>query len=131
MTQGVGTIEPLDATSETRSYSNLPSKQLSERDSLVVPDERRAGALVAILTILADYPNVDGVIAITHKTGCGIAWESADHRQLDRVLAGIARHPNVGGYILIGLGCETGNVRKGTIARFCPGWDATETASVS
>jgi altronate hydrolase len=61
--------------------------------------------------ILADYPNVDGVIAITHKTGCGIAWESEDHRQLDRVLAGIARHPNVGGYILIGLGCETGSVR--------------------
>jgi altronate hydrolase len=61
--------------------------------------------------VLADYPNVDGVIAITHKTGCGIAWESADHRQLNRVLAGIARHPNVGGYILIGLGCETGSVR--------------------
>ena len=61
--------------------------------------------------MLADFPNVDGVIAITHKTGCGMAWESADHRQLNRVLAGIARHPNVGGYILIGLGCETGSVR--------------------
>ncbi|MEZ6068736.1 MAG: altronate dehydratase family protein [Pirellulales bacterium] len=61
--------------------------------------------------ILASYPHVDGVIAITHKTGCGMAWESADHRQLNRVLAGIARHPNVGGYILIGLGCETGSVR--------------------
>ncbi|HMO36220.1 MAG TPA: UxaA family hydrolase, partial [Gemmatales bacterium] len=32
-----------------------------------------------------------------------------DHQQLDRTLAGFARHPNVAAYLLIGLGCETGN----------------------
>ena len=32
-------------------------------------------------------------------------------RQLNRVLGGFARHPNIGGYVLIGLGCETGHAR--------------------
>ena len=30
-----------------------------------------------------------------------------DHEQLNRVLAGFAKHPNIGGYLLVGLGCET------------------------
>ena len=53
-----------------------------------------------------DYPNVDGVIAITHKSGCGMEELGEDHQALERVLAGYARHPNVAAYVLIGLGCE-------------------------
>jgi altronate hydrolase len=53
-----------------------------------------------------DYPNVDGVIAITHKSGCGTKLFGEDHLALQRVLAGYAKHPNVAAYILIGLGCE-------------------------
>jgi altronate hydrolase len=53
-----------------------------------------------------DYPNVDGVIAITHKSGCGTTLFGEDHLALQRVLAGYAKHPNVAAYILIGLGCE-------------------------
>ena len=30
-----------------------------------------------------------------------------DHRQLVRTLSGFARHPNIGAYVVIGLGCET------------------------
>jgi altronate hydrolase len=52
------------------------------------------------------YPNVDGVIAITHKSGCGTKLFGEDHDALMRVLGGYARHPNVGAYVLIGLGCE-------------------------
>ncbi len=66
------------------------------------------GDRIKSLGILKNYPNVDGVIAITHRLGCGLAYDSEDHRQLDRTLAGIARHANVAAYILIGLGCETG-----------------------
>jgi len=55
---------------------------------------------------LAAYPNVDGVLAITHKGGCGTALDGADYVQLQRTLAGFARHPNVFGYIFMGLGCE-------------------------
>jgi len=57
--------------------------------------------------LLRQYPNVDGVIAITHKSGCAMPFEGPDHQQLERTLAGFARHANVGAYILVGLGCET------------------------
>lgn len=58
--------------------------------------------------VLRDYPNVDGVFAITHHSGCGLQYGGLDHQILSRVLAGFARHPNVGAYVLVGLGCETG-----------------------
>jgi len=58
--------------------------------------------------LLRRYPNVDGVVAITHKQGCAMQYDGPDHHQLERTLAGFARHPNVAGYILVGLGCETG-----------------------
>jgi altronate hydrolase len=58
--------------------------------------------------ILKDFANVDGVVAITHKAGCAMQYDGPDHNQLDRTLAGFAKHPNVAAYILIGLGCETG-----------------------
>ena len=35
-------------------------------------------------------------------------YDGPDHKQLDRTLAGFAKHPNVAAYILVGLGCETG-----------------------
>jgi altronate hydrolase len=53
-----------------------------------------------------DFPHVDGVIAITHKSGCGTKLFGEDHEALMRVLGGYARHPNVAAYVLIGLGCE-------------------------
>jgi altronate dehydratase len=56
-----------------------------------------------------DFPNVDGVIAFTHKSGC--ALDPGEPQQvLQRVLAGIARHPNISGYVMIGLGCEVNQV---------------------
>jgi len=57
---------------------------------------------------LRDYPNVDGVVAFTHQTGCGMPYQKQGHEMLNRVMAGIARHPNIGAYLLIGLGCEQG-----------------------
>ena len=60
------------------------------------------------LDLLSGYPNVDGVVAITHKHGCAMQYDGPDHNQLDRTLAGFARHPNVAAYVLVGLGCETG-----------------------
>ncbi len=55
---------------------------------------------------LAPYPNVDGVIAVTHHTGCctPVAEELADN--LRRTLENTARNPNVAGFIFVGLGCE-------------------------
>jgi altronate hydrolase len=58
--------------------------------------------------LLQQYPNVDGIVPITHKQGCAMQYGGPDHQQLDRTLAGFARHANVAAYILVGLGCETG-----------------------
>lgn len=55
---------------------------------------------------LAGWPNVDGVIALTHHAGCATRVGGDDYVLLQRVLAGMARHPNVGGCVLVGLGCE-------------------------
>jgi len=57
--------------------------------------------------LLAKYPHVDGVIALTHKGGCAFEFQGSDHEQLNRTLAGYARHPNVAGFLVLGLGCET------------------------
>ena len=57
-----------------------------------------------------DFPNVDGVIAFTHKSGCAIQ-PGDPHKLLQRVLAGVARHPNISGYVMIGLGCEVNQVQ--------------------
>lgn len=53
-----------------------------------------------------EHPEVDGVIALTHRGGCGHVADGEDHLQLERVLAGYATHPNVAGCVLVGLGCE-------------------------
>jgi altronate hydrolase len=58
--------------------------------------------------MLADFPNVDGVVPITHGGGCGMQFAGVQHELLNRTLAGVARHPNIGGYLLVGLGCEQG-----------------------
>jgi altronate hydrolase len=59
---------------------------------------------------LADYPNVDGVVALTHKTGCGMASEGEGMELLRRTLTGYARHPNFYAAINIGLGCEANQI---------------------
>jgi len=59
---------------------------------------------------LQDYPNVDGVVALTHKTGCGMASEGEAADVLRRTIAGYARHPNFFSSQLVGLGCEANQV---------------------
>jgi altronate hydrolase len=52
------------------------------------------------------WPNVDGVFAATHTTGCALQYNGRKHQMIGRTMAGYARHPNVGGRLIIGLGCE-------------------------
>jgi len=56
--------------------------------------------------LLADYPNIDGVVPITHASGCGMADEGEGFELLRRTLWGTAANPNFGGVLLVGLGCE-------------------------
>src|ERR1700681_1635415 len=55
---------------------------------------------------LASYPNIDGVVALTHTAGCGMDVGGEGMAVLRRTLAGYARHANFAGVLIIGLGCE-------------------------
>ncbi len=58
---------------------------------------------------LADFPNVDGVVALTHKTGCGMT-QHEPLALLRRTLGGYARHVNFSDVIVLGLGCEVNQI---------------------
>ena len=56
--------------------------------------------------ILFDYSNIDGVISLVHGTGCGVDVNGAAYEILRRTQWGYAMNPNVGGVLMVGLGCE-------------------------
>jgi altronate hydrolase len=60
--------------------------------------------------VLAEYPNVDGVVALTHGTGCGMDTEGLGMQILERTLAGYATHANFAGVLVVGLGCEANQI---------------------
>jgi altronate dehydratase len=68
-------------------------------------------ATVAEFTLFdkARFPNVDGVVAIPHNKGCGCS-DGSNIEVMLRTLAAYAEHPNVGGVVFIGLGCEKTNL---------------------
>lgn len=89
-----------DGRAGTRNYISLVSTVNCSADALhMVADRLRREAL-------PDFPYVDGVVAATHKTGCGMAIDGPEYKTLQRTLAGMADHPNVAGSLLMGLGCE-------------------------
>ncbi|WP_206453301.1 UxaA family hydrolase [Aurantimonas marina] len=59
---------------------------------------------------LAAYPNVDGVTAFVHGTGCGMGGDGEGFDALQRVMWGYARHPNIAGVLMVGLGCEMNQI---------------------
>lgn len=65
---------------------------------------------------LADFPNVDGIVALTHGMGCATASDGEELRVLRRTLGGYARHPNFAAVLVVGLGCETNQI-QGLIAQ--------------
>jgi altronate hydrolase len=59
---------------------------------------------------LADYSNVDGVVALTHGQGCAVDGEGEGLALLRRTIGGYARHPNFAALLIVGLGCETNQI---------------------
>jgi len=59
---------------------------------------------------LRDYPNIDGVVAIVHGTGCGMADKGEGFANLQRTLWGYAQHVNFAGVMMLGLGCEVAQI---------------------
>ncbi len=56
--------------------------------------------------LLDEFPNIDGVVPLVHGTGCGMSGKDEGYDTLFRTLSGYAQHPNFGGVLLLGLGCE-------------------------
>lgn len=59
---------------------------------------------------LAHWPNVDGVVAFTHTSGCGMQYKGDGIDNLRRTIGGYARHPNFAGVLIVGLGCEVNQI---------------------
>ena len=59
---------------------------------------------------LADFPHIDGVVALTHGTGCGMDGDGLGMQLLERTLAGYATHANFGAVVVVGLGCEANQI---------------------
>ena len=95
-----------DGSVATRNYLGiLTSVNCSATAAKMIADQfRRPG-------LLDDYPNVDGVVALTHGTGCGMADDGEGIAVLRRTLAGYAEHPNFAGFLMLGLGCEVNQIR--------------------
>ena len=61
---------------------------------------------------LAEFPNVDGVVALTHKSGCAAAADGEAVDLLRRTIGGYAKHPNFAAVLVIGLGCEANQLNR-------------------
>jgi altronate hydrolase len=59
---------------------------------------------------LAAFPNVDGVVALTHGSGCGMDTHGEGMQILRRTLGGYAKHANFAGVLIVGLGCEANQI---------------------
>jgi altronate hydrolase len=59
---------------------------------------------------LAQFPNVDGVVALTHGSGCGMDTRGEGMQILRRTLGGYAKHANFAGVLIVGLGCEANQI---------------------
>jgi len=93
-----------DGRVATRNFLGiLSSVNCSATASRYIAEQFRGSAL-------AEFPNIDGVVALTHGTGCGMASEGEAMDVLRRTIAGYARHPNFAGILILGLGCESNQI---------------------
>jgi altronate hydrolase len=95
-----GYVRP-DGRAATRNYIGIiATVNCSATVCRAIADRFRGDALAA-------FPNVDGVVALTHSTGCGMDSAGEGIDVLRRTIAGYVRHPNFAGMLLVGLGCES------------------------
>jgi arabinonate dehydratase len=61
--------------------------------------------------LLRDYPTIDGIVALTHTSGCAMPTQGEGFEILRRTILGYANHPNFGGVLMLSLGCETNELQ--------------------
>ena len=93
-----------DGRVATRNYVGILSTvNCSATVAHGIADAFKSGALDA-------FPNVDGVVALTHGSGCGMDVNGESMHVLRRTLGGYARHANFAGVLIVGLGCEANQI---------------------
>ena len=98
-----GIVRP-DGRVGTRNYIGIMTTvNCSGTVARYIADHFRGDALDA-------FPNVDGVVAFRHGTGCGMAGDGEGMALFSRTVAGYLRHPNFAGMVLVGLGCEAAQI---------------------
>ncbi|MEK6290174.1 MAG: altronate dehydratase family protein [Paraburkholderia tropica] len=98
-----GFVRP-DGQVGTRNYIGvIASVNCSASVCHAITDAFRGPAIDA-------FSNVDGVVAITHQSGCGLSANGEGIALLRRTLAGYARNPNFAAVLFVGLGCEVNQV---------------------
>ncbi|MGA8514183.1 MAG: altronate dehydratase family protein [Burkholderiaceae bacterium] len=101
-------IQRADGRVATRNYIGiLSSVNCSATAARAIADHfnRQTNPLA-----LAGFDNVDGIVALTHGTGCGMDTEGTGMQILQRTLAGYATHANFAGILVVGLGCESNQI---------------------
>jgi altronate hydrolase len=103
-----------DGRVATRNYIGvLTSVNCSATAARAIADQFRRDIHPEALTA---FPNIDGIVALTHGMGCATDSEGEELRVLRRTLGGYARHPNFAAVLVVGLGCETNQI-QGLIAQ--------------
>ncbi|HYW72585.1 MAG TPA: UxaA family hydrolase [Pyrinomonadaceae bacterium] len=108
---------PPDARASFRGFRRPDGRVGTRNFILIVPTSMCASHEAQQISIISEFtlwsrekfPNVDGIVAIPHNKGCGCQDGSTIDVML-RTLSNYAEHPNVGGVILIDLGCEKTNL---------------------
>ncbi len=113
-------VKPVEPAAEPASFEGIvrADGRVATRNYIGILTSVNCSATVA--RMIADhfrnrldaYPNVDGVVALTHKTGCGMASDGEPVELLRRTMAGYARHPNFFAVQVVGLGCEANQINN-------------------
>jgi altronate hydrolase len=100
-------IQRADGSVATRNYIGvLTTVNCSAQVARLISDHFR------LSDELKHFPNVDGIVALTHKSGCAGGDEGEGNQLLRRTIGGYARHPNFAAVLIVGLGCESNQLLR-------------------
>ncbi len=60
---------------------------------------------------LSAYRNIDGIVALPQSFGCGTSMQGEQIDMMRRTMSGYANHANFAGILIVGLGCESNQIK--------------------
>jgi len=108
--------KPLAVTGKTFKGFRRPDGQVGVRNEIwIIPTVSCVNRNIQLMAKYAmekfqKTPNIDGIYEFTHPYGCSQLGE--DQLTTQRILADLVNHPNAGGILVVGLGCENNNIAE-------------------